>query len=183
MKKQVRINVGAGRVHLPGYIRADIDESTEPDVYCDAEVLDLSFDLDSADVIRASHLLEHIPPGEFCFNALVSWWKVLKPGGVLYVIVPDAGAAKLHAEWDVFEKVILGGDPGATEFMIHKNIFDHKKLKRYLEITGYINIEVFTIVGNYEIVMRAEKPKKEAIPESANRGKKKQNKKAEVERS
>lgn len=44
----------------------------------------------SVDMVRASHVLEHIPAGHERISAFNEVWRVLKSGGTFYVIVPMA---------------------------------------------------------------------------------------------
>jgi ubiquinone/menaquinone biosynthesis C-methylase UbiE/uncharacterized protein YbaR (Trm112 family) len=57
----------------------------EPDVR--AEAADLSpFGDRSLDFVIGRHVLEHLPDP---IGALAEWWRVLRPGGAVYLIVPD----------------------------------------------------------------------------------------------
>lgn len=61
------------------------EELVEADVLDDAETLSKFID-GTADFVIAAHVIEHMrnPLG-----ALKNWWRVLKPGGLLYLVVPD----------------------------------------------------------------------------------------------
>ena len=157
-----RLNIGCGHIYLKGYTRVDIDPGTDPDVCCDTMCLNEHFKDNTVLEIRASHLLEHISPGTDCFNVLRVWWNALQPGGFIEIIVPDVGFAKEHGNWDVFEKTVLGGDPTATEFMLHRNVFSDKKLMRFLTITGFIDIENLSKPGSMVLHIRGYKPMKKS---------------------
>lgn len=76
----------------------------------DAELL-ATLDDESFDFVHSSHCLEHMRDP---YRALGSWWRVLKPGGHLVVIVPDE---------DLYEQGVwpstFNGDHKFT-FTIHK---------------------------------------------------------------
>lgn len=80
----MKLNLGSGRMQLAGWTAVDIDPDLYPDVV--AEVSDLPFEDDTVDEIYASHVLEHVP---YDSPALKEWLRVLKPGGVCTVVVPD----------------------------------------------------------------------------------------------
>ena len=156
-----RLNIGSGHVRLPGYERLDVDQEARPDHYCRAEDVGDYFDEESFDEIRAAHVLEHIRPSDL-FGTLRGIWKALKPNGILEVVVPDVGAAT-H-DWcagmiddDKLVKTILGGDPDATEWMVHRNIFWTDRLGRWLTITGFVRLEVED-ASTYELKMTCRRP-------------------------
>jgi len=56
----------------------------EHDLLCDA--LRLPFPDNSLDYFASSHVIEHLPD---TIRALCEWYRVVKPGGYIYTIVPD----------------------------------------------------------------------------------------------
>lgn len=83
--------IGAFNTPVPGiqpiYVDKFAEFAEEPclvDYY--GEAIDLPFMDRSLDYLVASHVLEH------CANpikALIEWFRVLKPGGIAYIVVPD----------------------------------------------------------------------------------------------
>jgi predicted SAM-dependent methyltransferase len=72
-----------------GYLTVDIDPAHHPDIV--ADVTDLAnIDSSSVEEICASHVLEHIA-WPLSFKALSEWARVLRPGGLLRLAVPDLG--------------------------------------------------------------------------------------------
>ena len=101
----MKINIGSSSCHLDGWLNLEYDESywkkhsfsgerisskatrDMPDVFGDGA--DLSqFSDNTFDEIRASHVLEHISQNR-TVQTLKEWNRVLVPGGVARVIVPD----------------------------------------------------------------------------------------------
>ena len=84
----MRINLGSGERPLEGWVNVDaLPDAPGVDVVTD--ILEtLPFDSGSADVLYASHLLEHVPTDEVP-RVLAEWRRVLRDGGVLMVAVPD----------------------------------------------------------------------------------------------
>ena len=82
--------VGAGSdtgEQWTGYevVRLDIDPSTNPDIV--ASMTDMG-DIGPFDAVYCSHSLEHLYPHEVPV-ALSEFFRVLKPGGKLIILVPD----------------------------------------------------------------------------------------------
>ena len=84
----VRLNLGSGETPIPGFVNVDALETARGvDVVADIGER-LPFDDDAADLVYASHLLEHFPTAEVP-HMLAEWRRVLRPGGLLLVAVPD----------------------------------------------------------------------------------------------
>jgi len=83
-KQPVKLNLGCGPDHFKGWVNVDSSPDEKPDVV--ADVIDLPFEDNSVDEIFASHILEHV---DWRVPALEEWHRVLRPGGVIVVIVPD----------------------------------------------------------------------------------------------
>lgn len=85
----LRVNVACGPHVLPGFVSLDLFP-------CGPEVVGwdcrrrLPLAAGSADGIRAEHFIEHLEPREELPAFLTDCLRVLRPGGVLRVIVPDA---------------------------------------------------------------------------------------------
>jgi predicted SAM-dependent methyltransferase len=83
----------------------DIDPRTRPDVEWDLEALPLPFGNDSFAEVHAYQVLEHTGrqgDWRFFFAQFSEFWRILRPGGLLY-----AGVPSLQSRW-------LWGDPGHT---------------------------------------------------------------------
>lgn len=129
----MRLNIGAGADTEEGWTAWDIDDCnlaqriTLPDA--------------SVDEIRASHVLEHIPRAE-TLPTLKEWKRVLKPGGRLFVAVPDFDrivSAMLDGAEDAnMEAYIMGGQTDAHDF--HHALFNEDKLRKLLDAAGFSRI-------------------------------------------
>jgi ubiquinone/menaquinone biosynthesis C-methylase UbiE len=72
-----------------------------------AEATDLPFADGELDYVASSHVLEHLPD---IFSAWLEWWRVLRPGGISFMIVP-----KRDAWW----KTACGRLPGCKRMSRH----------------------------------------------------------------
>jgi len=135
---ELKLNLGAGGVALPGYEAIDIKTGTL--AYPLSQYAD-----GSVDEVRASHLLEHYGDAE-AFDVLTEWVRVLKPGGVMRLAVPDfAWIAKEYSDDDdpqrsaLLRAYLMGGQTDATDF--HKSAWSKTKLTNLLRAVGIENIE------------------------------------------
>ena len=80
-----KINLGSSDTRVEGWLNYDILPGKAVDIVGDVKYL---FMRDRPDVIRASHVLEHISPSEVRY-VLETWYYTLKEGGILIIGVPD----------------------------------------------------------------------------------------------
>ncbi|MBC7397835.1 MAG: hypothetical protein H7333_10375, partial [Bdellovibrionales bacterium] len=90
--RPLKLNLGAGSEHYPGYIK--VDWAGPQHVFDDIVTLK-KVSNESVDEIYCNHVMEHVPP-ELIGPMLKRWREVLKPGGKLLLRMPDAKQAILH---------------------------------------------------------------------------------------
>lgn len=90
---KVGTEIGAGKLPIPGlspppfYVDCFKEFDGEPcgaDYYGHAAAL--PFHSNSLDYVVSSHVLEHVANP---LAALAEWYRVLRPGGIIYLVVPD----------------------------------------------------------------------------------------------
>jgi predicted SAM-dependent methyltransferase len=145
LEKKLKLDLGSGHVRLAGWKRVDIDPEADADYKITIQEVGTCFGNNSIEEIRAYHVLEHISPKDV-FPTMRGWWKVLKPHGKITIEVPDCHNIMLeyargHASWAEVKRILLGADPDATEWMVHRNFFNSGMLKRFFMITGFVNIQ------------------------------------------
>jgi SAM-dependent methyltransferase len=95
----VKLDLGCGYVKPDGFIGLDdssgagaqlADEGRAPDVLLDLNSAPFPFDADSCAEVRSSHFLEHSDL-DHIFNEA---FRVLRPGGTFYFVVPYANSAQ-----------------------------------------------------------------------------------------
>ena len=127
--ENLKLNLGSGKGVMEGWRNIDIKEG--------AVAYPLgSIENESVDVVRASHLLEHFPRN-LVVDVLKEWVRVLKPGGVLKIAVPNfrwiAENYLAGAEFDVIGYTI-GGQTDENDY--HKCLFDEKTLNEIMVKAG-----------------------------------------------
>lgn len=84
-EEPLRLNLGCGRVHLPGYVNIDKYRSSADLVM---DVVKLPFPSNSVDEIFSSHMVEHMTYTEFV-KGVKEWKRVLRKAGLLIIRCPN----------------------------------------------------------------------------------------------
>jgi predicted SAM-dependent methyltransferase len=162
------LNVGCGyplrqRLHQHFHgsewreIRLDIDPAVHPDILC--SITDMSpIASATVDAVWSSHNLEHIHRHEVP-TALAEFIRVLRPGGLLLLTLPDLQqvaelVAADHLEDEAYMSpsgsvtpldMIFGHTPSLAQgyaFMAHKTGFTRRSLQKLLEDAGFTEARV-----------------------------------------
>jgi len=141
---EIKLNLGCGPRHLDGYIHIDLVKHPHVDWVADICNLHM-FAQNTVSLIYAVHVFEHLYEQD-ARQALTEWLRVLKPGGVLRLSVPD-----FEALVDIYQQEgdlapILGPLYGAYNRSTnpidkHKSAYDNLSLSAMLRIAGFVNIE------------------------------------------
>lgn len=91
----MKLNLGCGVYKLEGFVNIDASDYCEPDLVANA--LGLPYEKETASIIYAGHLIEHLEMAEV-YEALKHWHDILKPGGKLILTFPDF--EKVFEMWD-----------------------------------------------------------------------------------
>lgn len=143
----LRLHLGCGSRILPGYVHVDLADY--PHIAHRRSLSDLAcFENESADLIYASHCLEYFDRQEVV-GVLGEWYRVLKPGGVLRLAVPD-----FRALIDVYRRsgdlaTVLGPlfgrwcTPGLSQPVYHKTVYDFDSLSAVLAENGFDDCRIW----------------------------------------
>jgi len=141
---KVYIHLGCGPINAADFINVDVLPYSHVHYIQQIENLGI-FPNEYADLIYASHVLEHIS-----YNALPKvlkeWHRVLKQGGVLRISVPDFNKlieVYLAEEKDI--RTIIGPLMGGQdhEYNYHKAVFNEKYLKELLLTAGFREVRIW----------------------------------------
>lgn len=138
----MKLHLGCGRRYIPGYVHVDAQHFAHVDLRCKVECLPLPEAC--ADVVYACHVLEHFDRAHYR-AVIAEWRRVLRPGGVLRLAVPDfAACAAIYYEAGLADGLsglvglVVGGQRDAFDF--HKMIFDEPFLTAALVETGFRDV-------------------------------------------
>jgi predicted O-linked N-acetylglucosamine transferase (SPINDLY family)/SAM-dependent methyltransferase len=179
---RVLLHVGCGRAPLPqglggeGWreIRYDIDPSVKPDLVGSLTAMD-QVAAGSVEAIWSSHNLQHLVDHEVP-QALAEFWRVLRPGGVAWIVVPDVQClAERIASGDLdgefyrspagpitASDVLWGHRASLAEgrtFMAHRTGFTAPTLERRLLAAGFGPVNVERRQGALELFATAVRPR------------------------
>ena len=138
---KVFIHLGCGDIASPEFI--NVDARPGPHVHYICDVTDLSIFADGyADLVYASHVLEHVRHNGLK-KTLWEWRRILKPGGILRLSVPDFDKI-LHIYQSSARRIdsIRGPLMGGQEhkYNVHYSVFNQNYLTDRLREAGFREI-------------------------------------------
>jgi predicted SAM-dependent methyltransferase len=156
----MNIHVGCWTRNIPGFINVDLVDL--PHIHHKRNIDDLSvFEDNSADLIYSSHNFEYFDRVD-AKRVLAEWRRVLKPGGLLRLAVPDfEKLIHIYQQTGDIHKILgpLFGRMGihtstGDQTIYHKTVYDFNSLKLLLEESGFGNVRRYdwreTIHRNYD---------------------------------
>ncbi|NBI47544.1 class I SAM-dependent methyltransferase [Burkholderia sp. ISTR5] len=134
----IRLNLGCGHIPLDGYL--NVDRRALPGVDVVSEVNGLPFGKGELAEIFSAHLLEHFPEEQLSRELLPYFHGLLREGGELKAIVPDAEAMIREYSngtypYEDLREVIYGGQDYDGDF--HFNMFTPDSMIKLLIDAGF----------------------------------------------
>lgn len=135
---QVYVNVGCGHNSGPEFV--NVDAVALPNIHFIHDVRALPmFANNSVSLLYASHVLEHIPRSQIAAT-LQEWSRVLKPGGLIRLSVPDFDQLHTIYEKDarnvqVITEQLLGAE--ASVYDDHHSIWNFAYMRECLLAAGF----------------------------------------------
>ena len=147
------LNLGSAGTKIRNFYNIDADLGLNPDIVSSIHKLKLKND--SVNYIYNSHVFEHIPRHK-AIKTLKEWYRVLKPGGKIYLSTPDVEVLyKLYLEYlpkfdtdegkynlNLISGIIYGGQ--TDQFDFHYAGYSYLLLAEMLKSVGFKDIKKFT---------------------------------------
>jgi len=159
----VRLNLGCGEKPKAGYVNVDARPLEGVDVVGDVRRLPVP--PGSADEVCSEHLIEHFRLHELETVVLPYWRSLLRPGGSLRIVCPDASAliqlvASGRISFEQFRTATFGLQDYSGDD--HFAMYDAPSLTEMLERVGFVHVEVVEVgrrnVGTHEMELTAVNP-------------------------
>lgn len=143
MRDALRLNVGCGHIMPAEFV--NVDQRDLPGVDVIAEAGHLPFPAGSVVELYSAHFLEHFPQERLRRELLPYFKSLLKPGGMLRAVVPDAEAmiseyAAGRYSYAELREVTFGAQDYDGDF--HYNMFTPESLSALLREAGFSKVEV-----------------------------------------
>ncbi len=136
---KVLVHVGCGKRNSPEFINIDAQPLAHVHIVTDKITSLDDFADDTVDLVYMCHILEHIPLTQL-HDVLLEMKRILKPGGVLRLSVPDFDhLVEIYnaSEKDVtaISRQLMGGHD--DQYNVHYLIFNHRYLSSLLTELGF----------------------------------------------
>lgn len=142
----IKVHLGCGKRFIPGFVHVDLDDFPHIDHRHSITTLPM-FQDNGVDVIYACHVLEYFDRSEV-MDVLGEWRRVLGPGGVLRLAVPDFEAlVQVYGEDGDLNRILgplygrfpINGPKGETT-LYHRTVYDFADLEQVLIAAGFKDV-------------------------------------------
>lgn len=137
----MKLHLGCANKHIDGFVNVDVRELEGVDVIDNIITLE-KFEINTADLIYVSHVLEHVGRREY-MSVLQRWYDILKEGGTLRIAVPDFEMVvehyNEHKDLQALRGFLYGGQTYPQNY--HYCAWDFKTLANDLETIGFKSVK------------------------------------------
>ncbi len=143
----MNLHLGCDKRYIPDFVHVDLADFSHIDHRHDVRTLPMFTD-HAADLIYACHIIEYFDRSEV-LNVLQEWHRVIKPGGILRLAMPDfAALAEIytkHQDLSLIHGPLYGRweIPAAQETYVtyHHTVYDFEALQAVLCTAGFENVQ------------------------------------------
>ena len=144
-----KVHLGCWHRQIPGFVHVDLCDMPHIDYKSGIESLPF-FENETIDLIYCSHAFEYFDRTE-AISVLSEWHRVLKPGGILRLAVPDfKSLIRIYQQTGELNS-ILGPLYGrmkietaeGSKMLYHKTVYDQPSLTALLMNNGFHAVETW----------------------------------------
>jgi SAM-dependent methyltransferase len=164
----LQLHLGCGKRYIPGFLHIDLDDFPHISHRTRIDRLPMFFD-ETVDLIYCCHALEYFDRIEAA-GALAEWYRVLKPGGILRLAVPDfAALVSAYKETGnlneilgpLYGRMIVRSAQG-NQVIYHRTAYDFESLEAICLNAGFRSVHRYdwrqTIHKDFDDFSQAYKP-------------------------
>jgi ubiquinone/menaquinone biosynthesis C-methylase UbiE len=131
----MQLHLGCGKRYLPGFVHVDLDDFPHIDYRSSIDRLPMFGD-ETVDLIYCCHAFAYFDRVQ-AMTVLREWLRVLRPGGILRLAVPDFAALVRHYQASgnleqilgpLFGRIVIQGPDGST-VLYEKTTYDYESLQ------------------------------------------------------
>ena len=122
----MNIEIGGGHLVAEGWENIDPQHGTRPE-FCVKVQEGIALPNNSVRTARASHVMEHIPPGDDTVKAMNEVYRVLMTGGTFEIIVPCVGYTDPETHEPKYNGWQAWADPTHCKFYWYPESFWYMK--------------------------------------------------------
>ena len=139
---RIKLHLGCGNVHLPGFVNVDINPGEAVDLVCD--IRQLPYEANSVQEIYACAVIEHFGRREW-ESVLAHWVSLLSKGGIIRISTTDfescANHYIKHRDLSLLQGLLIGGQKDRWDW--HGVVFDFEMLSTALKRLGLKKIKKY----------------------------------------
>ncbi len=152
--EKIKINLGSGEFNKKGFVNVDHESERKPEIVHDLNVFPYPFQDNSASLVEADHVLEHL---ENPFAVMKEIHRILENDGVAHIKVPHFSRCMSHPEhkhgFDItfpyyFRKDFKGGYTGQEFQLLEMKLrwFAQPYLKK--SVLPLFLVQILKVLGN-----------------------------------
>ena len=138
----MKLHLGCGKRYIEGFTHIDLAKYDHIDFEIPVDKLDI-FSNNSIDEIYASHVIEYFDRDKVKI-VLEEWYRVLKPGGLLRLAVPNFNSLiKVYEESNDLNNILgplYGKWQIGDESIYHRTVYDKQSLTDVLLEAKFCNV-------------------------------------------
>lgn len=142
----MKLHLGCGQRYIKGFVHVDLSDYPHIDYRHDIRTLPMFAD-ETVDLIYACHVIEYFDRIEV-IDILAEWRRVLMPGGILRLAVPDfAALVEIYQKQGdlspilgpLFGRWLVDSEHGEN-VVYHRTVYDYPSLSALLKSNGFSNV-------------------------------------------